>query len=215
MRLKLIKKFNIAYIIYSIIMAIALLLCLFKMEEIKSFVVYVFIGIVVFSLIFISIYHYLEVNVDRKIITKMVQEGNMALARIESGVFEKIHKDAALKKYVIWKLSVTIYDKNLEVHKMEIYDQFAPQQESIPQGNVYVTYDPNKPDCIFIIPNMLVGAFESNKDLILNYEKKIKNIKYLNVYYNHGLVVETFKESMKKKQEEYEARKALSEDSEE
>ena len=61
---------------------------------------------------------------------------------------------------------------------------------------------------------MLVGAYESNKDLILNYEKNIKNMKYLNVYYNQGLVVETFKEFLEKKKAEYEARKSAVQESE-
>lgn len=214
MRLKLIKKFNIAYIIYTTVMAVTLAVCLLKKDVIKPYLPYIFIGVILFSFVFIAIYHYLEVNVDRKIIIKMVQEGNMALARIENGVFEKMHKDAALKRYVIWKLSLTVYDKNMEAHETEIYEQFAPLQESIPQGNVYVTYNPDRPDHIFIVPNMLVGAYESNKDLILNYEKNIKNMKYLNVYYNQGLVVETFKESLEKKKAEYEARKSAVQESE-
>ncbi len=108
-------------------------------------------------------------------------------------------KDAVLKRYVIWKLDITYYDENYVGHKETIYEQFAPLQESVPQGNIYITYDPERPDYKFIIPNMLVGAFDTNKDLILGYEKNFKNMKYLNVYYNHGLIVETFAESLNTK----------------
>jgi len=206
MRMKLIKKCNTIYLIYTAILALVLVFCLLNKQTFKSYFGYIFIGLVAFSFIFMTIFHTYENNCDKKIINKMVLEGKMALARIDHAQFEKFHKDSALKRFVIWKLDITYYDNNYKEHKETIFEQFAPLQESVPQGNIYITYDENEPDCKFIVPNLLVGAYDSNKDLILNYEKKFKNIKYLNVYYNRGLVVETFAESLKKKKADYDAK---------
>lgn len=206
MREKLLKKYNAIYIVYIVILAAALLAILFFKEQIKSYLIWIFVGIAIFSTLFISILHYFEINEDKKIINEMAFNGQMALAHIDSACFEKFVKDAVLKRYVIWKLDITYYDENYVGHKETIYEQFAPLQESVPQGNIYITYDPERPDYKFIIPNMLVGAFDSNKNLILGYEKKFKNMKYLNVYYNNGLIVETFAESLKKRNEEYKAK---------
>ena len=144
----------------------------------------------------------LEANYDKKIINKMTSNGNIALARIEKGTFNRIIKDSNNRKYTIWDLNVTLYDQNNEVHKMTFSEKFASTQTSIPNGFIYVTYDTDKPEAVFIIPNMLLGAFENVPSIIQNYEKTVKDIRYLNVYFTKGIVLETFKESLRKKQEE-------------
>ena len=85
---------------------------------------------------------------------------------------------------------------------MTFSEKFASTQTSIPNGFIYVTYDTDKPEAVFIIPNMLLGAFENVPSIIQNYEKTVKDIRYLNVYFTKGIVLETFKESLRKKQEE-------------
>jgi len=206
MRMKLIKKCNTIYLVYTAILACVLLFCLLNKDTFKSYFGYIFAGLIGFSFLFMTIFHNYENNADKKIINQMVLEGKMVLAKINHAEFERIHKDSALKRFVIWKLDITFYDHEYKEHKETIYEQFAPLQESVPQGNIYVTYDPEDPECIFIVPNMLVGAYDTNKDLILGYEKKFTNIKYLNVYYNRGLVVETFMDSIKKKKADYDAK---------
>lgn len=207
MRLKLLKKYNTIYLLYTIALAITLISVLVLKDTLIDYYIWIFIAMAVLSIVFISLLHYFETNTDKKIINEMVFNKQMALAKINKAEFEKFVKDATLKRTVIWKLDITYYDNKYVEHNETIYEQFAPLQDSVPQGNIYITYDPDRPDYKFIVPNMLVGAFEQNKDLILGYEKKFKNIKYLNVYYNHGLVVETFAESLRKQREDYEAKK--------
>lgn len=211
MRLKLLKKYNTFYLLYTIALATLLLVLLICREKLIQYYIWIFLGLALSSVIFISLLHYFETNEDKKIINEMVFNKQMALARINKAEFEKIVKDTTLKRTVIWKLDITYYDHKYVEHNETIYEQFAPLQESVPQGNVYITYDPDRPDYKFIVPNMLVGAFEQNKDLILGYEKKFTNIKYLNVYYNKGLVVETFAESLRKQKEDYQAKKEYQE----
>ena len=207
MRLKLLKKYNTIYLLYTIALAITLISVLVLKDTLIDYYIWIFIAMAVLSIVFISLLHYFETNTDKKIINEMVFNKQMALAKINKAEFEKFVKDATLKRTVIWKLDITYYDNKYVEHNETIYEQFAPLQDSVPQGNIYITYDHDRPDYKFIVPNMLVGAFEQNKDLILGYEKKFKNIKYLNVYYNHGLVVETFAESLRKQREDYEAKK--------
>jgi len=203
MRLKLLKKYNTIFAIYSILMILGLVLSIVFSKKLGSNFIFVIIGLVLISIIFTWIIHYNELNEDKKIINEMVFNGEMALAHIESGKVEKIHKDSALKKYVIWKLDLTVYDHDNNKHRITTYEMCNPTVRSIPNGNIYVTYDPNNLEKMFVVPNMLVGAYEGNKDLILNYEKHVKNIKYLNVYYKEGIVIETFQQSMEKKMFDY------------
>ena len=70
--------------------------------------------------------------------------------------------------------------------------------EKVPSGTVYITYNPDKPEQIFIIQNVIISHIPALAPIVQAYEKNKKiSIKYLNVYYRDGLIVETYKESLK------------------
>lgn len=148
---------------------------------------------------------------DKKLITRMVAQGHMALFKVEHGTFEMFVKDANSNPNVIWKIEGLLQTKDNERKRITVYDQFASEQTSIPEGYVYITYDPSKPDATFVIPNMLVGAFTDNKELIESYQKNVKGLKYLNVYYKKGLVMESFKTTLEKQHQKEEEDKEFEE----
>jgi hypothetical protein len=71
------------------------------------------------------------------------------------------------------------------------------ETDQIPSGSVYVTYDAAKPAQIFMIPNSMIGSLPSLMPIVQGYEKDSKlEIKYLDVHYNKGMVLKTFKETI-------------------
>ena len=166
----------------------------------KSFAVYM--GLLVALLACFMAFSYYEMNADRNIIKKMVSEGRIALARINNGGFERFARDSRLKRYVFWKLDVTIFDQDMKKINTTMIEKFNLKQTQIPKGNVYVTYDPAEPEKLFIIPNVLISAFPDLQPLVESYEKN-KDIKitYLNAYYNNGMLLESYKDSLKKEAE--------------
>lgn len=196
MQLKLFKRTTYLMVaVIAVTIGISLLLW-FNKNLWADYSLAVYFGLMFFILIAFMLISYYETNADRKIIKKMVSEGNVALAKINSGEFERFGRDSRLKKYVFWKLDVTIYDDDLNQINTTMIEKFNPKQTKIPRGNVYVTYSKDKPEMLFIIPNALISVFPELQPKVEKYEKNLKT-QYLNSYYNNGMMLETFKESMK------------------
>ncbi|MCF0108986.1 MAG: hypothetical protein HUJ57_02675 [Erysipelotrichaceae bacterium] len=165
---------------------------------------------IVVTIISVLVQITLETNADRKFILEMVEENKVALCSIQSGTYYKTIKDVALNKYNLWKLECTAYNDDMEAEKIEIIEKFSPHQTSIPTGYCYITYDETKQ--YLIIPNAVIGSFPNLKEKIEHYEKKMKSIKYLNVFYSKGLRLQTFQEALKEHKEQQELIKELYEE---
>ena len=147
-----------------------------------------------------SLYSYYDLNADRNLIKKRVSNGDVALARIKDGSFVRFGRDARLKNHVYWKLNVEIYDNDMQKFDTSIVEKFSTHQTSIPKGYVYVTYVEGKPEESLIIPNVIISSIPEYKPLVEDYEKALKPT-YLNAYVMDGLMLETYKESLKKQNE--------------
>lgn len=157
----------------------------------KIILIFVFI---IFLLTFL--YSYYDLNVDKNTIKKMVRNGNIALIKINNGTFYKVIKDAKLKNKVLWKLDIDIYDQDMNKTSSEIVEKLSPTQTSIPKGYCFATYDPKKPHNILLIPNVIISSINEFAPLVQEYENKFKPT-YLNVYYNKGLLIKTYADSIK------------------
>ena len=63
-----------------------------------------------------------------------------------------------------------------------------------------MTYDPNKVERVFTIPNTLLGVSQASMDKVKTYESSKLKIQYLNVYYKDGIIIERYADSLKKEQ---------------
>ena len=200
MQLKLYKRSTLilTFVFFIEIAAIAALL--FSKEQWQPYKIPVIIAFVVCMFLLTSIYTYYDLNQDKKLIRKAVSNGDVALAQIKDGSFVRFARDAKLKNHVFWKLDVTIYDNDMKKHDTSIIEKFSLHQTSIPKGYVYVTYLEGKEDESLIIPNMIIASIPEYKVLTDDYEKALKP-KYLNAYINEGLILQTYEESLKAKQE--------------
>ena len=196
MQLKLYKKSTIllALVITIDIVAIFFLLNYLKSDNANKFLA--IIAFIAFIFILYFIYSYYDLYADRNLIKKAVSNGDVALAKIKDGTFVRFARDSRLTNHVYWELNVEIYDNDMKKIDTSIIEKFSTHQTSIPKGYVYVTYLQDKPEDSLIIPNVIISSIAEYKPLVDEYEKKIKP-KYLNAYINKGLILQTYKDSIK------------------
>ncbi|MBR2788580.1 MAG: hypothetical protein IKD94_05395, partial [Erysipelotrichaceae bacterium] len=184
-------------VIIDIVSIIALIV--FKDRWINNKVITIVL-FVLFVFLLTTIYSYYDLNADKNIIRKAVENGDVALAKINNGTFVRFARDARLKNHVYWKLDVEIFDNDMKKHDATIIEKFSTHQTQIPKGYVYVTYVEGKKDDSLIIPNIIIASIPEYKVLVDDYEKAIKP-KYLNAYINDGLILQTYEESLKAQKE--------------
>lgn len=201
MQLKLNRRFNIIAISLIIIELIAIVYLFLNAATWQDHRILVIVVFVIVTTLLLMGFKYYELNADKNMINKMVANGDIALAEIKKGTIERVIKDSSNRKYPVWNLEIDLYDRDLNKHSMTMLDKFNVEQTNIPHGFIYVTYDPNSPEKMFVIPNLLLQIYDGAEDMINKYEKNIKNVKYLNVYYQRGIVMETFKKSLNKAKE--------------
>ncbi len=200
MQLKLYKRSTLFLAIVVIIDIVSIIaLIVFKDRWINNKVITIVL-FVLFVFLLTTIYSYYDLNADKNIIRKAVENGDVALAKINNGTFVRFARDARLKNHVYWKLDVEIFDNDMKKHDATIIEKFSTHQTQIPKGYVYVTYVEGKKDDSLIIPNIIIASIPEYKVLVDDYEKAIKP-KYLNAYINDGLILQTYEESLKAQKE--------------
>lgn len=200
MQLKLYKK---STILLTIVLVVDLLSIIFLVKYRALWATNklpVILGFVLFIFALSTIYSYYDLNADRNLIKKRVANGDVAIAKIINGSFVRFARDARLKNHVLWKMDVVIYDNDMVEHKATIIDKFSTHQTKIPKGFVYVTYVEGKENDSLIIPNVIISSIPEYMPLVQDYEKAIKP-KYLNAYYNDGLILQTYEDSIKLEKE--------------
>jgi hypothetical protein len=152
----------------------------------------------ILALLFILGFKWIENSWDKRVITKMAKAGKIALANIESAKRFLPLRDTGFTRYWIFEFEGTLYDAEHNPLKKTFYEKMNTSLENVPQGSVYVTWDPVKPAQIFIIPNALIGVLPNLMPIVNSYEKDTNiRIKYLDAHYNKGMVVRSFQEAVK------------------
>ena len=200
MQLKLYKRSTL-FLTLIVILDIVSIICLivFKDKWINNKIPTI-VAFVLIIFILSAAYSYYDLNADKILIRKAVSNGDVALAKINSGTFVRFGRDARLKNHVYWKLDVEIFDNDMKKIDATIIEKFSTHQTQIPKGYVYVTYVEGKEDDSLIIPNVIIASIPEYKVLVDDYEKAIKP-KYLNAYINDGLMLQTFEETMRAQKE--------------
>ncbi|MBR3251218.1 MAG: hypothetical protein IKF80_05880 [Erysipelotrichaceae bacterium] len=200
MQLKLYKRSTL-FLTLVVILDIVSIICLivFKDKWINNKIPTI-VAFVLIIFILSAAYSYYDLNADKILIRKAVSNGDVALAKINSGTFVRFGRDARLKNHVYWKLDVEIFDNDMKKIDATIIEKFSTHQTQIPKGYVYVTYVEGKEDDSLIIPNVIIASIPEYKVLVDDYEKAIKP-KYLNAYINDGLMLQTFEETMRAQKE--------------
>ncbi len=200
MQLKLYKRSTVMLSIVVLIDVVSIFLLLKYREVWADRKISTILLFALFISLLQSLYSYYDLNADRNLIKKRVSNGDVALAKIKDGTFVRFGRDARLKNHVYWKLNVEIYDNDMQKFETSIIEKFSTHQTSIPKGYVYVAYVEGKAEESLIIPNVIISSIPEYKPLVEDYEKALKPT-YLNAYVIDGLMLETYKESLKKQNE--------------
>ena len=195
MQLKIYKKSTILLSIVVIVDIISIVLLILNRELWAPYKFQTIFAFVLFLFILSTLYSSYDLFTDQRIIRKTVANGDVALAKINSGTFVRFGRDAKLKNHVYWQLDVEIYDNDMKKIETKIIEKFSTHQTSIPKGYVYVTYVEGKPEDSLIIPNVIISSIPEYQPLVQDYEKALKP-KYLNAYINDGLILQTYKDSI-------------------
>lgn len=197
MQLKVAKVLNqILMIIFVVIAAlIALLFFLLpKMPELK----WVFLGsFILTGIALLTVYRWLEQSWDKRVITRMAQDGKVALANIRSAELIQPMRDSGFVQYWLYEFKGELYDPKLNRIEKTFHEKMNYATREVPNGSVFVTYDEEKPDQIFIIPNDIISRIPSLAPIAAKFEtdKRI-GVKYLDVYYDKGINIRTFRDAV-------------------
>lgn len=162
----------------------------------NAIVIYVLVAFVISM-----IYKFLENNIDKILLQKKVFKGDIVLANIKSSKYITAFRDSGFRTYLLMQLEVTYYDENMQPHPATIIERMNKDCVSIPCGSIYMTYDAKKPDNGMVIPNFLISRAPELMPVIEKYEAaKSINIKYLDVHYDNGIVIQTMKEALKQEE---------------
>jgi len=160
------------------------------------------VGFVAVALLLMWLFRYLESGWDKRVITRMAREGKIAIASIKGAERVMRMRDSSFANYWLYSFTGILLTPELEVlEDVTFYEKMSAETQNIPQGAVFVTYDGSKPGQIFIIPNVLISHLPELMPAVQRMEgsKKLA-VKYLNAYYNKGIVIKTFKETIAEQQ---------------
>ena len=198
MQVYIARTLNKVLVLFSLVI-IALFVGIFAVQH--FYPGYIRWQILIFAIasVFLAVFfRYLEENWDKKIIEKMAKNGKIALMNIKSGNRIMATRDTNFKNYWIYELKGILYNQRHEPLEKTFQEKMNKTMEEIPTGSVYVTYDELKPAQIFIIPNAMIGSLPNLIKTVQDYEKDSRiEVKYLDAHYNKGMVLKTFKESIK------------------
>jgi len=197
MQLRIYQRLNqllLAIILSDVVMIVVGLLNLDKISA--DFWTY-FIIAAVYNVICFIVFKMLENNWDKRKMEKMAIKGQIALANITEAKMLMTIKDSGGRHYALWQFNVNYWDQEMNRHEGIVIEKLNPAVKTIPLGTVYITNDEKKPLNRFIIQNVVIGHIPALIPIVASYEKnKALKIKYLNVYYRDGLIIETYKQSL-------------------
>jgi len=200
MQLKLYKRSTLMLgfiLLLSVFACIGLIIYKDLWIENKVLTIVIFVSIL---LVLMLIYSSIDLNYDKNLVRKAVRNGDVALVKINGGTFVRFARDARLQNHVYWKMNVELYDNDMNMIKTTMIEKFNPHQTSIPKGFIFVTYKKGHEEDSLAIPNIIISSIPEYQPFVEDYEKHI-HPKYLNCYYNHGLIIQTYEDSIKLEKE--------------
>lgn len=198
MQLKIYQRLNqlLLAIIALTVLIIALIIVNFSKFQANVFLIIVLF--IAYSLICFFGFRFLEINWDKYLIQKMAINNQIVLAKIKNAEALMPIKDSSGKYYALWQLTVDFWDHDMNKQETTLVEKMNINTKSIPNGNIFITYNKDKPKHIFVVPNVMVSHLEKMAPIAAAYEKnKAISIKYLNAYYHDGMLIETYQDSLK------------------
>jgi len=207
MQLKIAKIINSLLVLLTvIIMALAggYFFVYNRYPEFKTTYLILFAIITIALMIF---FRWMEESWDKRVITRMAKEGKVALANIKHSERVMRMRDSAFTNFWLYEFVADLVTPELETLKdVKFWEKMNAETGQIPNGSVFVTYDPEKPTQIFVIPNVLISQLPELMPAVRKIEENAP-VRYLDTYYNKGMVIKSMKDSLAQQRQAVEEKK--------
>lgn len=166
--------------------------------------------LILFALIAIALmifFRWMEEGWDKRVITRMAKDGKVALANIKHSERVMRMRDSAFTNFWLYEFVADLVTPELETLKdVKFWEKMNVETDKIPNGSVFVTYDPEKPTQIFVAPNVLISQLPELMPAVRKIEANA-SIRYLDTYYNKGMVIKSMKDSLTQQRQAVEEQK--------
>lgn len=164
-----------------------------RYPEFKTTYLILFAVIAVALMIF---FRWMEEGWDKRVITRMAKEGKVAIANIKHSERVMRMRDSTFTNFWLYEFAADLITPGLEkLPDVKFWEKMNADTQDIPNGSVFVTYDPEKPTQIFVVPNVLISRLPDLMPAVRKMEANAP-IRYLDAYYNKGMVIKSMKESL-------------------
>lgn len=196
MRYNVDRVLNALFFIISVVILVLWAVYFLIARNYPGYSGYYLAGTVFISAILLAVFIWLEKNWYKKVITKMAGRGQIALANIIEANKVKFLRDSTLSKYWLYEFRVKLYDREHRMFEQTFSEKLRFDIDHVPCGSIYITYGDSKDKQTFIIPNILISYIPELRSIVSGYENDAAiDIKYLNVFYNKGMVLKTYAET--------------------
>lgn len=166
--------------------------------------------LILFALIAIALmifFRWMEEGWDKRVITRMAKDGKVALANVKHSERVMRMRDSAFTNFWLYEFVADLVTPELETLKdVKFWEKMNVETDKIPNGSVFVTYDPVKPTQIFVVPNVLISQLPELMPAVRKIEANA-SIRYLDTYYNKGMVIKSMKDSLTQQRQAVEEQK--------
>ena len=166
--------------------------------------------LILFAIIAITlmiVFRWMEDSWDKRVITRMAKGGKVALANIKHSERVMRMRDSAFTNFWLYEFVADLVTPELETLKdVKFWEKMNAETDKIPNGSVFVTYDPEKPTQIFVVPNVLISQLPELMPAVRKIEANA-SIRYLDTYYNKGMVIRSMKASLAEQRQAVEEKK--------
>ncbi len=166
--------------------------------------------LILFAIIAIGLmlfFRWMEEGWDKRVITRMAKDGKVALANIKRSERVMRMRDSAFTNFWLYEFVADLVPPDLQaLPDVKFWEKMNADTQKIPNGSVFVTYDPEKPSQIFVVPNVLISQLPELMPVVRNIEAHA-SIRYLDTYYNKGMVIRSMKESLAEQRQAVEEKK--------
>jgi len=166
--------------------------------------------LILFAIIAIALmifFRWMEDSWDKRVITRMAKGGKVALANIKHSERVMHMRDSAFTNFWLYEFVADLVTPELETLKdVKFWEKMNAETDKIPNGSVFVTYDPEKPTQIFVVPNVLISQLPELMPAVRKIEANA-SIRYLDTYYNKGMVIRSMKASLAEQRQAVEEKK--------
>jgi len=207
MQLKIAKIINSLLILLTvIILALAggYYFVFHRYPEFKTAYLILFVLITIGLMVF---FRWMEERWDKQVIIRMTKNGKVALANIKHTERVMRMRDSAFTNFWLYEFVADLVTPDLENLKdVKFWEKMNIDTTQIPDGSVYVTYDPEKPTQIFVVPNVLISQLPGLMPVVRKIEANA-SIRYLDAFYNKGMVIKSMKDSLAQQRQAVEKKK--------